>query len=209
MMWTRPLDGLIGTRAKVALLRFLIRTGGEHSGRELGRFTGLDAKTCHLALRDLVRPGVVQVRRLGGALAYGLNDRHVWVREGLAPLYRLEERLLADYADALRRRLGRSVVSILVFGSVARGGERPDSDLDLAIVIADGAPREACAGALDRALVELAARYGRPPHVFLFGRREFGRKARRGDSLVNDMLRTGRVLWGRPPSELMHGAAPH
>jgi predicted nucleotidyltransferase len=39
--------------------------------------------------------------------------------------------------DEVRRTYGERLVSIAVFGSVARGTARPDSDLDLFIVVAD------------------------------------------------------------------------
>jgi predicted nucleotidyltransferase len=39
-----------------------------------------------------------------------------------------------------RRLLGRRLVSVVLFGSVARGGARPDSDVDLLLVV-EGLPR--------------------------------------------------------------------
>ncbi len=38
------------------------------------------------------------------------------------------------YAELLRRTLGDNLVSVVLFGSVARGEARPDSDIDLLIV---------------------------------------------------------------------------
>ena len=38
------------------------------------------------------------------------------------------------YAVLLRRSLGRNLVSVVLFGSVARGEARPESDIDLLIV---------------------------------------------------------------------------
>jgi len=47
---------------------------------------------------------------------------------------------VAGLADALRRILGSRLVSIVVYGSVARGEAGRDSDIDL-LVVAEGLPK--------------------------------------------------------------------
>jgi predicted nucleotidyltransferase len=49
-----------------------------------------------------------------------------------------ERKALDDFVAAVRRHYGARLVDILVFGSRARGDTRPDSDVDLAIVLEDG-----------------------------------------------------------------------
>lgn len=50
-------------------------------------------------------------------------------------MYRREfEKVLTLVADAAREVYGRRLVSLAVFGSVARGTHRPDSDIDLLLV---------------------------------------------------------------------------
>ncbi|MBI4566040.1 MAG: nucleotidyltransferase domain-containing protein [Planctomycetes bacterium] len=207
MKFVRPLNDIFGQRSKVELLRFLVRTRAEHTGRELSRFLGLDPKTCHAALQDLARQGVVEHRKIGTAIAYKLNERHVLVRRILEPVFETEDGLLEAYANDLRKRAGIPLVSMILFGSVARGEERPASDVDVVLVTpAGGAGRER-QEALDRAATELAGTYGNPPQVMLFSRREFSRKAAARDSFVSEVLRTGRVLYGKPFSQLLkHGA---
>lgn len=50
------------------------------------------------------------------------------------------KRLAVDYAGALRQVLGDSLVSVVLFGSVARGEATPLSDIDL-LVVAEGLPQ--------------------------------------------------------------------
>ena len=49
-----------------------------------------------------------------------------------------ERKALDDYVAAVRAHYGARLVDILVFGSRARGDARPDSDVDLAIILKDG-----------------------------------------------------------------------
>lgn len=207
MRFDRPLDDLFGQRSKVALLRFLVRMRVEHNGREISRFLGLDPKTCHAALQDLARQGVIQYRKTGTAILYKLNDRHVLVRQVLEPAFEKEAHFLEAYAKELRERARIPLVSVILFGSVARAQEKPKSDVDLIFVTPKGKAGADRQSALDHVASELATGYGNPPQVLLFDRREFSRKAKAGDSFVSEILRTGRVLYGRPLSELLKNGA--
>ena len=56
----------------------------------------------------------------------------------LSPQWRaLADRVVAEY----RAAIGDDLVAIALFGSVARGQARPDSDLDLYVVDAPADPR--------------------------------------------------------------------
>jgi len=69
--------------------------------------------------------------------------------------------------DALRRILDAEpgVAYALAFGSPARGTARPDSDVDLALGLSAGAPRDA--QALGRLAARLTAAAGREAHLVL------------------------------------------
>lgn len=45
------------------------------------------------------------------------------------------ERALKDFVEKATSAYGRRIKSIILFGSVARGTDRPDSDIDLLVVI--------------------------------------------------------------------------
>jgi predicted nucleotidyltransferase/predicted transcriptional regulator len=203
LQFNLPLDGVLGARSKVSLLRHLLRTRGEFTGRSLARSVGLDAKTCHTALQDLARHGVIEYRRAGRAHLYRLNGDHVLVRDFLEPLFAAEGRVLEGYARDLRRRVAGRVLSVILFGSVATREEGPASDVDLLFVVPSREEVRPLEEAADRAAVELARRYGNPPQILVTDRDQFRRKAASGDGFVTEILRTGRVIEGKPFSELL------
>jgi len=49
----------------------------------------------------------------------------------------MRERLVQGFRDALRARLGEDLVSVVLYGSEARGDSRPDSDFDFLVVCGD------------------------------------------------------------------------
>jgi predicted nucleotidyltransferase len=49
-----------------------------------------------------------------------------------------ERKALDDFVAAVRSHYGARLVDVLVFGSRARGDARPDSDVDLVVIMEDG-----------------------------------------------------------------------
>ncbi len=203
MKFDRPLDEVLGTRSKVALLRLLVRTRGEHTGSELARQVSLDVKTCHTALQELAEQGVIGYRRAGAAILYRLNDRHFLVEELLQPLFERESGSVAEYAKDLAERVKAPLVALILFGSVVRKEERAKSDVDLVWVVPGAMAVRPTEDKVDRTASELAVRYGNPPQVIVIDRDAFRRKSETGDSFVSEVLRTGRVLRGKPLAEIL------
>ena len=52
-----------------------------------------------------------------------------------------ERQAATDFADRVRQQFGDQVVSVLVFGSRARGEAEPDSDMDLLVIMSDAGPK--------------------------------------------------------------------
>jgi predicted nucleotidyltransferase len=194
--------GIFGRRSKVALLRHLVRSGGQHTGRELARALRLDHKTCHSALQELFAPGVVTRRKVGTALAYALNWDHAIVREIVTPVFRKESVLIEDYAREARGILRVPVNSVILFGSVARSEEETESDVDLLFVVRESRSVREARRNLDRATLKLTRRYGSVPQVLLADRTTARRKFH-SDPLFQEILRTGRVLFGESFASLM------
>lgn len=51
--------------------------------------------------------------------------------------YKDYEDLLGDFLELLKHKTGDSLISVVLYGSVARGGGRKDSDIDILIIIRD------------------------------------------------------------------------
>ncbi len=60
----QPLEGVLGQRSSVRILRHLVTTGEENSGRGIATAPGMNPWTCHLSLRDLTAAGDARLARM-------------------------------------------------------------------------------------------------------------------------------------------------
>lgn len=129
-------DALSRAVASGALARlltyFAVRIDDTPHLRALMRHTGLAARSVQNELSRLEQLGVIRRERSeNGLVRVRLEPSHpVW-----APLQQLV-RILADPVNVLRPALidVAGVRAAYVFGSLARGTEQPDSDIDLMVV---------------------------------------------------------------------------
>lgn len=203
MLATRFVEDVLGQRSKVAVLRVLMREGAV-TGRAASRKAGLSPRAAQLALRDLERVGVIRRRILGGAHLFSLNERRFGVAEGLRSLFAVESALPAAIAERLSAWLPRrQVLTLGIFGSVARGQSLPGSDLDLLVVV-----REAAAIATTRALLEdhqeeFQEAFGMRLSPHLIARRELAARFDRKDPLILNLIRESWILRGSSLGELV------
>lgn len=205
-----PLSYFLGTRAKVACLRILALIAEPVTQRELARRTGLQHRTIQLALQDLVTLGLVTRIEGGRDFLVRLNREH-----RLAPAVHEMFRREAEHFLELRRALveaaargkrNAGLVSLLVFGSVARGEDDVSSDLDVMVIAADAAAREHALERLEAAADNLRRRFGvrlRPIGYTVARARRLWR-ARRAP--FPDVGRDAIVLFGKPVAAALNGA---
>lgn len=201
-MW---LDQL-ASKPKLRLLRYLALHYGAFTGRQLALSAKVQPKRAREALAALVELGWVQERKAGRASIYSLNRRHYVVRSILIPAFARETGWLAE--------LGRRVVgvtpsvirSVILYGSWARGDARPDSDVDLLIVVTDSIRRDVLDRRLDGFRTEALDRFGVPVSFLVLSMHELAHRTRTRSRFMREILEQGRVLAGRPLSDVLKSA---
>jgi predicted nucleotidyltransferase len=195
----RYLDQVFAAPSHVAILRALQDAAEGMSGRQVARQAGINHQTCAVALGRLEELGVVLRQGAGQSQLFRLNRTHRVVQDLLLPLLR-EER---EVYPRVLRRVGELVSGrckrALVFGSVARGEERSDSDLDL-LLVADG-PRHQ--GAARQAAADVRAAIGREwglraNPVVLTERAVEARRARQDPLIANILLEGVEINLAKP-----------
>ncbi len=195
---------LIASKPKVRLLRYLAFHTGEFSGLELARATASDAKRTREVLADLVGMDLVTRRVVGRASLYALNRKHYAVGSILLPAFRREMEWLEQLGRSVLSVAPKQILSVMLYGSWARGEARPDSDIDLLVVAAGNGRTTA---ELEHRLVQYRTRamdrFGRPVSFLLKTPREVASRIRSRDRFFREVLTQGRVLAGRSISEVI------
>jgi len=139
---TEPLELAVpGVQGRV--LTVLARSGLPLTGKRIADMAGTSVEGTRQVLLRLATGGLVTAQRVGSAIQYELNERHLLA----APVRQLVHE--ADQAVwTVKRRISASIEEVLdpgdaarvtgaLFGSVARGSARPDSDVDALLVTPD------------------------------------------------------------------------
>lgn len=161
----QPLDRLLGTVSCLRVLRELTLYGRPLSASELAERTSLSKPSTGEALAKLVELDAVETVGTGRYAQYRLCESY-FLAQPLQELFRQEERRRKRVFEALRtiaERAERSPVAVWMYGSVARGEDRPGSDLDLAVLASSASDRQALGDEFRDALADLEDRWSLPP----------------------------------------------
>lgn len=148
--------------------------------RELARLTGTSAGTLHKELSKLTQGGVLSRQEVGNQVRYSAN-RDCPIFEELAGILRKTSGLVDMLADALSG-IGSQIDLAFVFGSVARGEQNSNSDVDVMAVGALGFAE------VVQALHPAQATLQREINPVVYSLEEFRRRIDGGDSFIQGVL---------------------
>lgn len=177
---------LFGQTRSAVLSALLLRPEASLHVRELARLTGASAGSLHRELRLLADMGLLLRQEVGRQVHYQANAAHPVFTE-LAQLLRKTAGLVDVLREALDPLKGK-VELAFVYGSMASGTERADSDIDLMVL------GRATFADLARALAPAQATLRREVNPTVMTRREFVQKLAAGDGFARSVMR-GDKLW--------------
>ena len=200
-MLFRTLDAILGSPTKVRILRAMIPLGRVVSGNEARMAAGVRSKSAmRSALDDLVELGILERDDTRRIQLFRINRDHDLV-EPLAALFDAESRRMTRLRDALLEILDGGAVrkhtlSIILFGSNARGDARPTSDLDLLVVTEGESQVERVLEVLIGGIPGIRRRFGLRASPYVLEKSRVVERFRDGDPLMQNVLSEGRTLFG-------------
>lgn len=161
------LEALFGGPGRTAVLRLLASQTSELTGRQIAELVGMSQPGIAGSLNHLASLGVVQRRRAGRAILHQLDRENLLVQTIVLPALAAEANLIEDLKAQLRAAFEPLAVSLVLFGSVARGESAPGSDIDVLVVTADQADATRAMEVADEAGHAFFRRYGMPLSVIV------------------------------------------
>ena len=194
MRYHDTLDEVLGNRVQLRLLRVLVRTKGSFTGRELARLIEHSQNQTRLALEELERNGLVVRQSAGRAYLYSADMENILVTDLLDAGFRLEDALLDRLAAVYSDEIGRDLDSVILFGSVARGEEKPESDIDLVIVVKDKADLESTEDRVAEASAKVTRLFGNQATAIVVRKSDYEKKTRLKRGFWREVTETGKRI---------------
>lgn len=206
MINMRPLENILDSRTKIAILRVLsLGSDRRLGGSEIARVAGFSVPSTHDALKALRVAGVVTMELFGNQHVYALNRKDRIVQKVILPMFKVEgswkkdikERVVQGMKDA---GILPSVVSVIFHGSVQRGTAKPGSNLDLAVIVKApgdlGKVKDAFLGPIS---ADFEAYFGMSIDAYIKTAEEFTTLVKRNSPMVADLIKAYSVLYGKEP----------
>ena len=179
------LPDMLSSRVRAEIFRLLFGVSAQELHmRELERRSGLAIGTIQQELRKLEGMDLLAVRRDGNRVYYSANTAH--------PLYRDIRNLVlktSGLVEVLREALSSEGIDLaFVFGSVARGEEGAQGDVDL-MIIAD-----AGLAAVSAMLRGVSEKLGREVNPHVMSRDEFTERLKSGDHFLGRVIDSSKLF---------------
>jgi len=172
MRLKNALDDILGNKKRVNILRTLFRYPGEFTGRHIARLCNLSQASVQIHLEALADSDILKINYVGKSRIFSLNKENV-LFQPLKDLFQVEEKLIPQLTDSIRDfikgnpELQESLLSASIYGSILTTEARPDSDIDVLLVIKDKNDKEISEEQFSELEAKIYKLFGNRFHFFI------------------------------------------
>jgi predicted nucleotidyltransferase len=187
---------MAGSKAKARVLCTLAAfPGKEWSGRSLAIEAKVSQPQAWKALNALLVHGIVESKRAGQATMWKFNSEHVFA-DSIRAFSRPKALLCARLKREIKARTGfDGIARIILFGSVARGDERADSDIDIFVEVEKEKDMKKVQKSIIDATMDLGSAFGSQVTPIFYTTTEVLRK--RNAELQREIEKDGITIYQR------------
>jgi len=203
MRFTESLNQIFGKKSKIKILRLLSLYKKEATIREISREINITPPNVSRILKELEKEGVITSKKVGRSILHSLNSRHYLVKHIILPAFKKEKEAKENLAEFLKRKLNSEIESIILFGSIAKQKEKPDSDIDLLFIISDESNPKTLEEKISTLNPQITEYFGNSISPLIVKVSEFKLRLKKNDKLLKSILKEGEVLQGKSISEIL------
>lgn len=191
MKYRNYLENLFGSKVKIKLIRTLHKFKEKSfTISELSRDSNVTRQGIMKVLDDLYGMNVIKIERIGNSIVIRLNRNEF--AENLLKIYDLEKNTLNDLIALIRSYFkDKKIINIALFGSIARGEERFDSDVDLLIITNN---KKLASKISQKCNLEIIEKFGNVLMPYILNENEFKRSNIRETVIKDHILICGKEL---------------
>lgn len=208
MLLNSPLNEVLGQASKVKILRFMVNSQAQLNGREIAKNIGLSHVKVHSALKNLSKQGIVDMRSVGNAILYWLNEEHFLVKEILRPAFEKESEIYQSIIKIIFKESKPPYpLSIILFGSFAKNSAIADSDIDFLLVYPEHKNKALIPDELSNAEKKITLLFGNHLSGIPLKISEFQNKLKKKERFIKEVITTGKAIYGKTIVELINYAS--
>lgn len=194
MLLHRYLERVLGNKVSISLLRTMIRYRGKiFTIRGLAEQAKVSPNETALVIHDLEELGIVKIQPIGRAYHLELNEKSYILNKIIEPIVEAEKNTIDELLQILRKHLDtKKIISAVIFGSVAKGEEKIDSDIDLLIVSND---QDHAISVVSAASEQVFTRFHGGLSQIIFTEKEF--KDKQKGSLIQSVIDNHILICGK------------
>jgi len=203
------IDDIVDSPSKLAILRvFAAREGLKATGREIARLAGFSVPSTHESLKDLHERNVLAREIIGKQHIYSLNEEDRIVQKIIRPMFEAESNYKQEIKDLLLEEIKKAgvkkiIVSLILYGSVARKTAQKESDIDVAVIVAKAADVDRVFEAFNSFIAKkLKSFFGVHLDFYVKSAAEFRELLRKNRPPVSTLMKAYSVLYGKEPLEV-------
>ncbi len=194
MLLHRYLENILGNKKSITLLRTMINYQGKiFTMRGLAEEAKVTPNEAALTIHDLERVGIVKIQPVGRAYQLELNKKSYILDKIIEPMVRSEKNTLTELLVLLKKHLDTNkIISAVIFGSVVKGQEKIDSDMDLLLVSND---HDHAVTQISKAAEQIFSIFHGSISPLIFTEKEF--KAKQKESLIQSIVDNHILICGK------------
>lgn len=193
------LDEVLKQGSKIKILRFLFTERDEYTGRGIARGIGMSASSTYKTLQNMKEEGLIGARKKGNAILYKLRENNHIVKKLLEPLFEKEKSIYSDIICSIKKHLfpeKKEILSIAIFGSVAREEETSGSDIDMIVITKDKIGKIKIDKAMDRLSIDLGKKFGAAISPYILTKAEIKKRYAKKQPIICSILNNNRLIYG-------------
>lgn len=201
MVINNILDYIFNTPSSVKVLRVLINDVVGLTGRQIANLANINHQSAHDALNNLESLKLIK-RVVGGkSHIFTLNRKNHLVNELIIPIFNSEINYREEVFNLIKNAFKNLETTVILFGSVARKEETSSSDLDICIIYSN--QKIKLSKVTEKLSNTLNEKYGITLSPFYISYKEFRNRARYKKPPVDEIIKEGIILTGKPLKELI------
>lgn len=186
---------ILNSEANLKILRILLRKEISASGRSMARLTGLSHMTVNRAMREFGEINLVTVKKYGQSNIWEVNkDSYAYeVFMKMMPIIDFRQAALEHLKGTICRFLkGTKTERAVLFGSISKGLDKDDSDIDLFILVKRESDKPPVENAVKKLVDKCWSLYGNTLSPYIIDEAQYGDKGRK--KLIGEIERGIRII---------------